>query len=76
MTRHVHFLFIFLYVFQLNATIVPGRNECIEYAKLGYNYSWINAPINFDNVLNAYLALFQVVSMPTEVSDLVKNILA
>jgi hypothetical protein len=27
------------------------------------NYSWVNSKITFDNVGNAYLALFQVVSM-------------
>jgi hypothetical protein len=26
------------------------------------NYSWVNSKITFDNVGNAYLALFQVVS--------------
>lgn len=25
-----------------------------------HNYSWVNSNINFDNVLNGYLALFQV----------------
>jgi hypothetical protein len=27
------------------------------------NYSWVNSKITFDNVGNAYLALFQVVSI-------------
>lgn len=34
-----------------------NRHECIE-----RNLTWANPQINFDNVLNAYLALFQVVS--------------
>lgn len=34
-----------------------NRIECIE-----RNLTWANPQINFDNVLNAYLALFQVVS--------------
>lgn len=42
---------------RLNATIVPNELECIR-----QNYTWVNSKINFDNVLNAYLALFQVVS--------------
>ena len=35
--------------------IVTSMNEC----KMK-NYTWINSRINFDNVLNSYLALFQV----------------
>lgn len=34
-----------------------NKYECIE-----RNLTWANPQINFDNVLNAYLALFQVVS--------------
>ncbi|KAG9508996.1 Sodium channel protein type 10 subunit alpha, partial [Fragariocoptes setiger] len=34
---------------------VPTRQVC-----LAKNYTWSNPQINFDNVLNAYLALFQV----------------
>jgi hypothetical protein len=26
------------------------------------NFTWENSPVNFDHVLNGYLALFQVVS--------------
>lgn len=37
-----------------------NRFECIE-----RNLTWSNPQINFDNVLNAYLALFQVVSIKT-----------
>lgn len=37
-----------------------NRVECIE-----RNLTWANPQINFDNVLNAYLALFQVVSNKT-----------
>ncbi|XP_053401964.1 sodium channel protein type 4 subunit alpha B-like isoform X1 [Mercenaria mercenaria] len=40
---------------RLNATIVPNQTECIA-----QNYTWVNSKINFDNVVNAYLALFQV----------------
>jgi hypothetical protein len=29
---------------------------------LNFNFTWENSRVNFDNVLNGYLALFQVVS--------------
>ena len=45
---------------KINASIVHNKTHCESLAYL--NYTWENAPINFDNVLNAYLALFQVVS--------------
>ena len=35
--------------------IVSNKSECLM-----KNYTWINSRINFDNVLNSYLALFQV----------------
>jgi len=44
----------------VNATQVPNKTVCL--ALLHLNYTWINPKINFDNVLFAYLALFQVVS--------------
>jgi voltage-gated sodium channel type II alpha len=34
---------------------VTNRDEC-----LANNYTWLNSRINFDNVLNGYLALLQV----------------
>lgn len=44
---------------KLNATYVPNKTAC-----LARNHTiWYNPPINFDNVPNAYLALFQVVSL-------------
>lgn len=39
--------------------IVYNKSECL--AKGYLNYTWENPKINFDNVLAAYLALFQVV---------------
>lgn len=42
----------------VNYEIAENKQECI--AK---NLTWSNPQINFDNVLNAYLALFQVVSI-------------
>jgi hypothetical protein len=38
--------------------IVSSRNVCESMAHL--NYSWVNPKINFDNVPNGYLSLFQV----------------
>ncbi|XP_023239807.1 sodium channel protein para-like [Centruroides sculpturatus] len=40
---------------KLNWTFIPTKDACVE-----RNYTWFNPLINFDNVLNAYLALFQV----------------
>ena len=40
---------------QLNSSYIPNKDACIS-----NNYTWQNPMINFDNVLNAYLALFQV----------------
>ncbi|KAL1421885.1 hypothetical protein MTO96_022598 [Rhipicephalus appendiculatus] len=40
---------------RLNSTHVPNRKACEA-----NNFTWDNPMINFDNVLNAYLALFQV----------------
>lgn len=39
--------------------IVPNRTEC---EKFPGKYRWINSNVNFDNVINGFLALFQVVS--------------
>ena len=36
---------------------VTNKTECIR-----LSYRWVNANINFDNVLNGLIALFQVVS--------------
>ena len=44
---------------RLNASFVPNKTVCFE-----KNFTWTNPKINFDNVLNAYLALFQVVRFP------------
>ena len=41
------------------ADIVPNRTEC---EKFPGKYRWINSNVNFDNVINGFLALFQVVS--------------
>jgi len=39
--------------------IVSFRNQCEALVDL--NYTWYNPKINFDNVLNGYLSLLQVV---------------
>ena len=48
------------YGVRVNRTIIQTRGDCYAYNASGY--TWENSQINFDNVLNAYLALFQVVS--------------
>ncbi|KAF8793694.1 Sodium channel protein para like protein [Argiope bruennichi] len=40
---------------KVNITFVNTRDDC-----KAKNFTWTNPKINFDNVLNAYLALFQV----------------
>ncbi|KAL8602648.1 hypothetical protein ACOMHN_029970 [Nucella lapillus] len=40
---------------RVNMSIVNTRNDCDV-----YGYKWVNAQVNFDDVLQAYLALFQV----------------
>ncbi|XP_065176053.1 sodium channel protein 60E-like [Sycon ciliatum] len=42
---------------QVNASIVPDRETCVT---MYGNSSWKNAAVNYDNVVNAALALFQV----------------
>jgi hypothetical protein len=44
---------------------VTNKDECDQ-----KNYSWVNSKITFDNVGNAYLALFQVVSLCVQISHL------
>ena len=41
------------------ADIVPNKEVCLKYPE---KYRWINSNVNFDNVINGFLALFQVVS--------------
>lgn len=40
-------------------SVVANKSQCLAMAAT-HNYSWVNSNINFDNVLNGYLALFQV----------------
>jgi len=45
--------------------VAPNETECIA----SYlNLTWKNPKINFDNVLSAYLALFQVVNSKSNLS--------
>ena len=43
---------------KINASLVNSYEDCAE----ELNMTWHNSKVNFDNVLAAYLALFQVVS--------------
>jgi len=45
----------------INVTVVDSEVSCINKSS-EMNVTWMNPKINFDNVLSAYLALFQVVS--------------
>ncbi len=40
--------------------IVQNKKQCLELKNLTNKYDWVNSRINFDNTLNAYLALLQV----------------
>ena len=41
---------------QMSVEIIPNVKICIE----ENNVEWVNSPINYDNVGNAYISLFQV----------------
>jgi hypothetical protein len=43
-----------------NQTRIPYDIVKTKFECLSNNYTWINSKINFDNVANSYLALFQV----------------
>ena len=45
----------------VNWTVIDGEADCRN-KSAEMNVTWQNPKINFDNVLSAYLALFQVVS--------------
>ena len=45
----------------INASIIDSEVSCLNKSS-EMNVTWKNPLINFDNVLSAYLALFQVVS--------------
>ena len=42
---------------------MPDRQTCESQEGVERGYRWVNSQITFDNVLEAYLALFQVVSL-------------
>lgn len=43
---------------RFDASVVPNKEDCIA-----RNHSWINSNVNFDNSLNGFLALLQVVKL-------------
>ena len=45
----------------VNYSVVSWRNQCEAMSYL--NYTWYNPKVNFDNVLNGYLSLLQVVRL-------------
>ncbi|CAH3140850.1 unnamed protein product [Porites lobata] len=42
---------------RLPASLVPNKTECLRFPE---KYTWRNSDVNFDNVLNGFLTLFQV----------------
>lgn len=52
---------------KFNSTYIPNKLTCLN----TNGTIWYNPQINFDNVLNAYLALFQVVSISYELSKMI-----
>ena len=46
----------------LSPDVVPSKNVCLSNASQALGRRWVNYPINFDNVLIGFVALFQVVS--------------
>lgn len=46
---------------RLPITEINNKTDCLAYADDGYR--WENSKVNFDNVINGFLALFQVVSI-------------
>ena len=45
---------------RISASIIPNKSSC-----LANGYQWRNSNVNFDNALNGFLALLQVVSTVT-----------
>ena len=45
---------------RLDCSIIQNRTQCEALADT-MGYKWTNSLINFDNVINGFLALFQVV---------------
>ena len=45
----------------LSPDIVPNKSVCLSNESQALGYQWVNADINFDNVIIGFVALFQVV---------------
>ena len=56
---------------KLSTDIVDNKEECLNKTDLGYR--WINSDIHFDNVLQGYLALFQVVCCNSSISGFLNH---
>jgi len=50
--------------------IIPDREACLSEKALNKSVDWVNSPINFDNVMSAYVALFQVITPKSLVKQL------
>ncbi|KAJ8309553.1 hypothetical protein KUTeg_014427 [Tegillarca granosa] len=59
---------------RIDASIVPDRNVCLYLKNVEHeNVNWVNSPINFDNVGNAYLSLLQVIKIIGWIFDCVTD---
>ena len=45
---------------RIEASIVPNKTACLNHSD---GYRWVNAKLNFDDVINGFVSLFQVVSV-------------
>ena len=47
---------------KIHFSIINNKSMCDEFKERGFNYSWVNARIHFDNALDGMLPLFQTVN--------------
>ncbi|XP_066927937.1 sodium channel protein 1 brain-like isoform X5 [Clytia hemisphaerica] len=48
---------------QLNISWVNNKTQCFDRIREGYNYTWKNRNINFDDAASGFLALFQTATL-------------
>lgn len=60
--------------------LVSNKRQCLELKNLTNGYNWVNSRINFDNTLNAYLALLQIatfkgwIEIMADAADMSQNV--
>ena len=57
---------------RLPVSLVPNKTECLRFPE---KCTWRNSDVNFDNVVNGFLTLFQVVSYLFYTHDQCRSIL-